>query len=291
MLAEHYGFLISPCRPCSPEHKGGVEKDMDYVKRNFLPLFRENQKQKGFDVPDLLECKKELARWGREVDDQHIIKYVGTSPEELFSREKTLLQKQPQTRWDRITWYTRKVYDDWKIQVKKVFYTVPYRYIGKKVSLYINSTEVVIFYEYEEIARHIRSYIPWDKQKNENHGPPGEKEYFQTTSAGVKQWARSIGLQTAKLVDEVLSRRGIDGLRPARGICCLVRTYGSNRLEAACKRALYYRTCSLQSVKKILKENLDGIPVERPAPGTPCQLELFPQHGFSYAREGTYYDI
>jgi len=37
-LAEHYGFMISPCVPCSPEHKGGVE--MKYVKRNFLPLFK-----------------------------------------------------------------------------------------------------------------------------------------------------------------------------------------------------------------------------------------------------------
>jgi transposase len=33
--AEHYGFLLAPCRP--PEHKGKVEQGgVHYVKRNFL---------------------------------------------------------------------------------------------------------------------------------------------------------------------------------------------------------------------------------------------------------------
>jgi transposase len=35
--AEHYGFLISPCRPRTPQHKGKVEQGgVHYVKRNFL---------------------------------------------------------------------------------------------------------------------------------------------------------------------------------------------------------------------------------------------------------------
>jgi transposase len=34
-LAQHYGFIISPCRPYTPTHKGKVEKGVDYVKRGF----------------------------------------------------------------------------------------------------------------------------------------------------------------------------------------------------------------------------------------------------------------
>src|SRR4029453_8691362 len=35
--AEHYGFLIAPCRPRTPEHKGKVEQGgVHYLKRNFL---------------------------------------------------------------------------------------------------------------------------------------------------------------------------------------------------------------------------------------------------------------
>jgi len=35
--AEHYDFLIAPCRPRMPQHKGKVEQGgVHYVKRNFL---------------------------------------------------------------------------------------------------------------------------------------------------------------------------------------------------------------------------------------------------------------
>ena len=65
-LALHYGFLISPCLPRRPEHKGGVEGDIKYVKRNFLPLFREVEKERGRDTPDA----GELGETGRQVHHQ-----------------------------------------------------------------------------------------------------------------------------------------------------------------------------------------------------------------------------
>jgi transposase len=50
-LAEHYGFLISPCLPRTPQHKGGVEGDVKYTKRNFLPYFLAKQKEIGIATP------------------------------------------------------------------------------------------------------------------------------------------------------------------------------------------------------------------------------------------------
>ena len=35
-LAEHYGFLLAPCRVRTPEHKGKVESGVHYVQRNLL---------------------------------------------------------------------------------------------------------------------------------------------------------------------------------------------------------------------------------------------------------------
>src|SRR5881227_279771 len=34
-LAEHYHFLIGPCRPGTPQHKGKVERGVAYVKGSF----------------------------------------------------------------------------------------------------------------------------------------------------------------------------------------------------------------------------------------------------------------
>ena len=36
--------MISPCLPRTPQHKGGVENDMNYIKRSFWPEIREKQK-------------------------------------------------------------------------------------------------------------------------------------------------------------------------------------------------------------------------------------------------------
>jgi transposase len=68
-LAEHYRFLISPYLPAPSKHKGGVESDVKYVKRNFLPLFREAQAQRGREVPLVEQLKQKLESWNREVDE------------------------------------------------------------------------------------------------------------------------------------------------------------------------------------------------------------------------------
>ena len=62
-LAEHYGFLISPCLPRKANHKGGVENDIKYVKKNFWPLFKEDQRVRGYTDLDACELKRALCRW------------------------------------------------------------------------------------------------------------------------------------------------------------------------------------------------------------------------------------
>lgn len=46
----------------------------------------------------------------------------------------------------------------------------------------------------------------------------------------------------------------------------LGKTYGDSRLEAACTRALRYKTASYTSVKSILKNGLDRTPLEGASP-------------------------
>jgi transposase len=53
-LAEHYGFRIAPCRPYHPQHKGGVESDIKYVKGSFWPQVKERERAWGHSVPLLV---------------------------------------------------------------------------------------------------------------------------------------------------------------------------------------------------------------------------------------------
>ena len=291
MLAEHYGFLISSNQPGKPEHKGGVEKDVDYVKRNFYPLFIEDQKEKGRKVPHFSDCQRALEKWVTEKDLKHQIKYTNATPEILFSEEQPLLLNLRLDRWDRISWYHPKVGDDWKVQIRKAFYSVPYQYIGKEVSAYMNSKEVVIFYNYEEIARHRRAKNEWERVNNSYHAPPNYQDYLNSTSVGVKRWARLIGSFTLALVEIILKQKNVDGLRPARALCALSKTYGNNRLNKACERALYYNLYNFSSVKKILQQNLDQLPVDQTNTDLfEFEMPLKTEHLYTYARSGLYFD-
>lgn len=290
MLAEHYGFLVSANKPRTPEHKGGVEKDIDYVKRNFYPVFIEHQKQKGRTIPYVSDCKKELAHWMQQTDIKHQIKYTNATPEILFIEEKPFLLQLRLDRWDPITWYNPKVGDDWKVQINKAFYSVPYQYIGKRVTAYINSTEVVIFYNYEQIACHRRAKREWQRVINPDHAPPNYDEYLNSSSVGVKKWAALIGKPTLELVTIILQQRNVDGLRPARALCALSKIYSYQRLNNACQRALYYRLYSFYSVKNILKQNLDQLPLEQTTADLfPAKSPLQTHKNYKYARTGLYF--
>jgi transposase len=56
-MAQHYGFLVSPTRPGTPEHKGKVENGVHYVKRNFMA---------GQQFLDIDEANHRLAIWVRD---------------------------------------------------------------------------------------------------------------------------------------------------------------------------------------------------------------------------------
>jgi hypothetical protein len=50
------------------------------------------------------------------------------------------------------------------------------------------------------------------------------------------------------------------------GIIRLGKAVGHERLEAACRRALHFGTCSYRSLKSMLENNLDAQPLEPELP-------------------------
>ena len=284
-LAEHYGFLISPCLPKKANHKGGVENDIKYVKKNFWPLFKEGQRAKGYVDLNANELKEELVKWNREVARTRKIWGIGRSPEEIFeSEEKNALKPLPQTRWDKLEWACNvTVQETWRVRFDNAFYTVPCKYIGEKVEVLANSKSVYIFYNYKQIALHPRTRRRWDVVEKAEHAPPNVAAYMNTTRQSIKRWAFSIGPSVGKVVEAILNHKSVDGLRPARGVIGLKKKYGEARLEAACRRALIYDTPEYMSVKSILVKGLDKLDIDDPVDHTGQKL-------FTFARTYGYFD-
>ena len=284
-LALHYGFLISPCLPYHPEHKGGVEGDIKYVKRNFLPLLREAQKERGHETPYSDELVDELERWNRESYDLHIVQKVGRTPLELFETEEAgALKPLPVERWDQVVCKEASVGPDWRVQFEKAFYTVPYRLIGERVLVLGNSQVVRVFLDYEEVTAHPRATELWQVRRRPEHPPPELEQYLNLTHDGLVRWAQRLGPSVALVAGEIFADKAVDGMRPVRALIRLADKYTALRLEAACRRALHFATPSYRSVKNILVHELDRLPEQQPVEPSNGQLQ------FRFARAHGYFD-
>jgi transposase len=279
-LAEHYGFLISPCPPRDPRKKGGVENDIKYAKRNFWPLFVERQKSMGHEVPVFQDLVAALEGWTREISEVRTISGVGQTPREIFeSEERRQLLLLPSSRWDPLSWAEPIVGDDFLVQFEKAFYSVPYEFIGKRVVVLGSLQQVRIFDGVVEIALHQRAEKPWQTVRNPLHAPPYLQEYLESSSQGLIHWAHRIGESVGAVAEFIMADKAVDGMRPLRALLRLAQKYPADRMERACARALRYDTASYSSVKAILARGLEQLPPEDATEPSGQKVFRFQRHG------------
>ena len=204
-LAEHYGFIISPCSPRTPQHKGGVEGDIKYIKSNFLPYFLARQKEKNMCMPTLRELIEALAYWGKSG------RYSSYSccrkiPFGNFSiGRKRVVTTVAKNRWELTSWSQCKVHRDWRIMYDSSYYSVPYKLIGKTVQICSTTSLVRIFYEHKEVAYHERSTKKWEFKRKAEYAPPLQEAVLQCTQEGLLSLAETVGLSLTKLHKDFIS--------------------------------------------------------------------------------------
>lgn len=262
-LAEHYGFMISPCLPYTPSHKGGVEGDVKYSKKNFLAYFLAKQKEVGIKTPKIRDLIEALKKWDKEVADVHLIHGIGRSPLEIFkSEEEKALRLLPKERWEPTLWRQCEVRRDWRIMIDCAYYSVPHQLIGETVEARMTHSLVRIFHHNKEIALHERAIKKWEYKRKAEHAPPFQEAVLQCTRIGLLALAEDIGSFTYQVVHTILSHPSVDKLKPVRHLLRLAEKYSKERLEKACQRAFQCKMFSYANVKNILESGLDSEPIE-----------------------------
>jgi hypothetical protein len=120
----------------------------------------------------------------------------------------------------------------------------------------------------------------------ESHMPPDHQAYVQWSAARFNAWAQKIGPSTEITVKAVLSAYKVEqqGYKSCLALIKLADKYSVARLEAACKKALFYTpTPSYKSVKTILSTGHDKVNIE-PEPDTTDNSE-----GYGFTRGADYY--
>ena len=109
------------------------------------------------------------------------------------------------------------------------------------------------------VASHLRSTLPHRPTTVAEHMPSSHRRYRDWTHERIRRDAAKVGPDADTLIDVILRSRPHpeQGFRSAIGILGLVKRYGSERVDAACARALLLNARSYKSVAAILKNGTD----------------------------------
>ena len=252
--AEHYGFLIAPCRVRTPEHKGKVEQGgVHYVVRNALAgrVFRDD-----------VDGNAHLRRWLMETAG---VRIHGTTKEAPLARfrevEQAALRPLPDTPYTAPIWKHATLHRDCHVIFEEAFYSAPHRFLGERLWVRGADTTVTIFREYDVVAVHPRALKPGDRRTVDDHLPPTKLAGLQVTPVSCRAQAEQIGSATLDVVERLLDERPVDRLRTAHAILKLTRKVAAHRLEAACARALAFDDVGYTTIKRILDRGLDRVPI------------------------------
>lgn len=256
--SQHYNITLLATRVAKPQDKGAVENEVKIAyQRIYAPL-----RDTVFYYLDELNVaiRKQLT-----LHNEKILQLKDHSRLALFEKEeKSLLNTLPAKPFEIKHQVLAKVQKNYHITLGENYhhYSVPYQFIAKQVSVVYDTDIVEIYYQHQRIALHKRSYKKHGFTTVSEHMPAGHQQFYQQqgyTPAYFLNHAMRIGPAVHRYIDEVLKARAFteQTYNACRGILRLHNQYGSQRLEAACARALRGQVFNYRTLQNILAGNLD----------------------------------
>ena len=143
-------------------------------------------------------------------------------------------------------------------------YSVPYQYIGKTVQVIYDTDHVEIYLDTVRVACYRRNYTRNDHTTLPEHMPPSQNHYARVKGYNRDYFiekATQVGESTANAIGKILEQKIFieQTYNSCLGVLRLGEKYGSDRLEAACLRALTGYKVTYMGIKNILERNLDKV--------------------------------
>ena len=252
-LAEHYGVAVLPTRVRKPRDKAKVEAAVKAVETRILAPLRNRR------FFSLRELNIEIAHLLEVLNNQPFQKLPGSRRSQFEELDQEALLPLPATAYVYTEWMKASAGIDYHVAVHKHYYSVPHRYIKKALDVAVSEHTVEIFYKGTRIASHRRSWRQGSYTTVKEHMPRSHQRHAEWTPRRLINWASKTGEATATLIEQLLATypHPEHGYRACLGIMRLAKSYGDERLEAACRRAVAIGSYRYQSIKSILKNGLD----------------------------------
>ena len=256
--ADHYGTVVIPTRVRKPRDKAKVEAGVLIVERWILAALRHRT---FFNLADLNQAIGELLV---RLNNRKFRKLDTTRTKLFESLEKPVLKPLPSTPFPFAEWKTVRVNIDYHVEIYRHYYSVPYQHVHEELEARISETSIEIFRKGCRIAIHVRSNVVGHHTTLSEHRPKKHQD-LEWTVARIADKGRAIGPSTATLLERIMQSRKHPelGYRSCLGVLRLGNRYTSERLEAACRRAVAMNTCSYRSIKSMLATGFDRQPLDQ----------------------------
>jgi transposase len=244
---------VLPARVRKPRDKAKAEAGVLLVERWILAALRHRT------FFSLAELNREIARLLERLNT-HPFKKLPGSRRELFEQlDRPALRPLPAEPYEFAEWKKVRVNIDYHVEIEGHYYSVPYQLVRKALEARYSERTVECFHKGQRVASHPRSHLKGRHTTLPEHMPTSHRSYAEWTPQRLIRWAEKTGPATAGMVQTILERRAHpqQGFRSCLGIMRLGKSFGEERLEAACRRALTLGACSYKSIESILRQGLD----------------------------------
>jgi transposase len=264
-LAPHYHVAIIPARAARPRDKAKVEVGVQVVERWILARLRHHT------FFSLTEAHTAIAALLPELNAPPFKKCPGSRQQLFDTIDRPALRPLPARPYAYAEWKRARVNIDYHVDIEGHYYSVPYALVKQQLDVRLTTQVVELFHQGKRVASHRRSGHKGRHSTVAGHMPTAHRHYAEWTPQRLIRWATTSGPATSHVVATILESRPHPqhGFRSCLGRMRLGKSYGAERLEAACRRALKIGACSYKSIESMLKRGLDQRPLPQQPKTTP----------------------
>lgn len=277
-FTNHYATVIIPCTPYSPEQKGKVESGIKYMQQNFV---------NGRTFTDDRDIAAKLKDWMTNYANQRVHGTTKKVPHEILQQEeKAKLQPLPVEVFAFFNRSVRKVAPNCHIHFENNYYSVPFVYVGKEVTIRWNEHMLRVVYTGEQVALHVKAIGTGNYVTVRNHLP--DYKVYSENERQVKYEAKfkEMGEDAHEYFQWLLTEKY--WFQIVRGIFGLNQEYGNDAVNKALKRALFYQVRDVVTIKHILQKKLYLEETEPKLLNTEKTLFI---RGDNFCRDLSYYSM
>lgn len=237
-LRSHYGFDTFFCRPGKDgaHEKGGVEGEIGrFRRRHLVPMPR---------VDSLAELNELIAACDA-VDDARVITGRPVTVGSAFAAEASALMLLPVETFDSARQLTARVDTRSRVCVRQCYYSVPARFVGRRLAVHLSASTVQILDQATVVASHERAFGRHVEVLALDH-------YLEVLKKkpGALPGATALAQAKASGVFTVTHQRFWDALRAARG--------DAGGTRALIEILLAHRTLPAQTLKTAMGKAIEA---------------------------------